>query len=558
MKILILGAGGIVGQHLRFQQPPGLTVVYSRRESDPLHIGFLIREVPSDDLMSIETWLSALGPDIIINLAGENSPDLVEKDPTATSFLNAVLPLRLAKWCDARGAFLIHASSQAVFSGTRAPYGDGPVSQDEPGPANAYGCQKLSAEIGLVEFHRWCVARLTFVLGIRPLPRLGRENPVEGMFEEARTQQHVGDRWFSPLCADDAARAIWTIVESPESYLGCIVNVGIPERWNRAEIAYLSRPDLTVGGIAVVMHDNMPDAFPGLAQRPVDTTYAVGIFSCPASIGDYLDRCRAERLALLRLDDPHDRAAEIAMFLGVNLETARSRLDQGFAVNHAAVARDWRTTDPKADDEILSWYRSTDAYIWELTAYHLDRGFNYLGMCEGIGLHLRRVKMNVAGRHLMRVLCLGDGIGDLTLVLLEQGLSPIYHDLADSVTSRCALFRFARRGVVPETCLTADWTPSFGSLAQMDAVIALDFFEHLTDVEAWARAVYDILRPGSTFLAQNAFGIGDETHEGSIPMHLVRNNIYADRDGASGQSGWDGLLLAIGFEPAEGGWWRKP
>ena len=39
--------------------------------------------------------------------------------------------------------------------------------------------------------------------------------------------------------------------------------------------------------------------------------------------------------------------------------------------------------------------------------------------------------------------------------------------------------------------LSGDWVPEFEE-SSYDAVVALDFFEHLVNVEEWAYAVYNL------------------------------------------------------------------
>lgn len=241
------------------------------------------------------------------------------------------------------------------------------------------------------------------------------------------------------------------------------------------------------------------------------------------------------------MHDIDRRAAEIAVFLGLPVTETTERLRQGFGSNHAMVAQDFvEAGTPATEEALLDWYRKTDAYIWELSAYHLDRGFNYEGMCRGIAVHL----VNAGKQY---VTALGDGIGDLTIILAQAGLSPIYHDLSGSRTAEFAENRFPGELDVL-MCLTDDWTPRL--VPGNDAIVALDFFEHLPNVEEWAQACADSLNPGGLFLAQNAFAIGDPEHGGSIPMHLSSNNHF--------EQDWGLLLEAVGLQQDVGGWWVKP
>lgn len=235
-----------------------------------------------------------------------------------------------------------------------------------------------------------------------------------------------------------------------------------------------------------------------------------------------------------------DRAQEIAEFLGIPTEQAIHRLQLGFGFNHQAVNDDWRRANPRTDEQILDWYRTTEAYIWELSAYHIDPGFNYAGQMLGIGEALE-----AKGVH--SVLCLGDGIGDLTMHLRRRNFGAVYHDLADSRTCEFARFRHGKHHVPFEYFTTAGWEPDFGE-GEFDAVVSLDFLEHVTDVPAWVEAIQRTLKPGGYLCAQNAFNCGSGPN-GSIPCHLERNDRF--------EKDWDPMLAQMQFVQESSNWYRK-
>lgn len=241
-------------------------------------------------------------------------------------------------------------------------------------------------------------------------------------------------------------------------------------------------------------------------------------------------------------------AREIASFFGIPESAALAKLNTGFAALHAEVAQDWRRANPRTEEEILNWYRTTESYIWELAAYHTDPAWNYDGTCIGIGTELKHI-----GIH--RVLCLGDGIGDLTWSLREQGLDAFYHDLWDSQTMRFAGFAYRERtGKLLPVCPTSDFQPVGFDLhgqPKWDAIVSLDFMEHLPEprVNKWMRAVYEALRPGGVAIFQNAFGCGSGPN-GSIPMHCKESDRY-ERD-------WDPEMAEIGFVQMRSQWYRRP
>ena len=75
LKVLILGASGIVGQHMRLCIPPGVEPIWVRRTPDPITLGYDLTDV--DVLANL---LLARNPDVIVNLAGESNVDKVEMD----------------------------------------------------------------------------------------------------------------------------------------------------------------------------------------------------------------------------------------------------------------------------------------------------------------------------------------------------------------------------------------------------------------------------------------------------------------------------------------------
>jgi dTDP-4-dehydrorhamnose reductase len=511
MRVLVVGASGIVGSTMRLCVPDGVEPTWVRKESDPITVGCDLTQV--DDIALL---LKRFDPEVIVNLAGNSSVDEVERDLRASDWINIHVPFILAKWCFENQRRLIQISSQAVYSGENPPY----VLDAHQAPINEYGKQKSLAEYWVREYGQQ-VIRLTFVLGIRPLPHVGRMNPLEAMI--AGQSPQVCDRYFSPLMAWDAASAIWgeVVGEQPRD---SVVQVGMPESTSRYEIA-----SLIYSSAKPCYHDD----FPGLAARPKNTTYKA---DGKLSLGTLRDGIKRARLTA-----QHDRDIELALFFGMKLEDANTKLSQGFGPLHADVSEQWRLADPKTEEQMLAFYRTTEAYIWELSAYHTDEGFNYGGMVQGIAARL------AAEPNYYQVLCLGDGIGDLTLGLDRAGFSPCYHDLAESRTAEYAAFRFWRQtGRYMEMALTDDFdTVTF---YPQDAVVSLDYLEHVPNVEEWVRAIYATLRPGGLFCAQNAFNCGSGP-DGAIPMHLSCNEHW--------EKDWDNLLAEVGFEQLAPNWYRR-
>lgn len=206
------------------------------------------------------SFLDAARPNVVVNLAGENRVDVVQGAPQQTAAINCGLPMWAAEWCDDHDAHLIQVSSQGVFSGDHAPYGPASV----PHPRTEYGAQKVEAEQRVAKYRNWTIARVTFVLGVRPLDQ-GRVNPLEQMFELSE-QRQVNDRWFSPSFAIDVAHALTLLTRLRP--VGDIVHLGLPVRVSRYDIAKIANPDADIQPVG-------DDTFSG-PSRPIDTSYAPG------------------------------------------------------------------------------------------------------------------------------------------------------------------------------------------------------------------------------------------------------------------------------------------
>ena len=518
MKVVVFGASGIIGQHMVLCVPEGVQAEFFRRESDRAFMGCDLT-----DPKALGGCLNSQDPDVVVNLAGESNTDAVERNPAKFEAINIRVPTQIAAWCRKNGARYIHISSQAVFSGNEPPYSPGsPLN-----PINEYGKQKAEAERALAQFTNICtIVRPTFVLGFRPIKSIGRTNPAEQML--AGPNRQVGDRFFSPLFARDAARGIWgEVIQKTGDER--IVHLGNPLTTSRCDVA-------SALGCTVEYAEH--DDFQGIAPRPIDTTYgADSVWFTPWAEG--IEQIKRDRQARATMN-LSERAREIALFLTITEEQSMRRLMRGFGLLHADVRDDFRASAPADDAALLDWYRKTEAYIWELSAYHCDPGFNYAGMCKGMADRLA-----VEGSR--KVLCLGDGIGDLTLALRRAGFDAVYHDLAGSRTAEFAQFRFWMHGAEGPSEMTQGWEPKFSS--GYDAVISFDFLEHVTDVPAWVAAIKGALKPNGLFFAQNAFACGSGPN-GSIPCHLERNDRY--------EKDWTPLVASLDLQQIEtSNWYRR-
>lgn len=131
-KILITGAGGLLGRHVTRWFAERYDVIAARREDMDL-----------TDALTVRRWIAEHRPDVIINCAALSNVDMCEREPARAFAVNAEGAYHLALAANEVGAELVHLSTDYVFDGKkRTPY----TIDDEPRPINVYGRSKLEGE----------------------------------------------------------------------------------------------------------------------------------------------------------------------------------------------------------------------------------------------------------------------------------------------------------------------------------------------------------------------------------------------------------------------------
>ena len=141
MKILLTGAAGQLGRELTpllagFGDVVRIDVHAPEGDHD-----LVLQDL--GDLEAVESLLDREKPDLVFNAAAYTAVDQAEDAAELAHRLNSELPARLAAWAAANDGFLVHYSTDYVFSGKAAR----PLTEDdEPVPLNVYGESTLSGE----------------------------------------------------------------------------------------------------------------------------------------------------------------------------------------------------------------------------------------------------------------------------------------------------------------------------------------------------------------------------------------------------------------------------
>jgi dTDP-4-dehydrorhamnose reductase len=271
-KVLICGAGGLLGRALRRGAPPAWEVVgLTRADCDITD--------PAAVAAALERWR----PAAVINAAAYTDVDRAESEPLAALAANTVGPAVLAAACGQRGLALLHVSTDHVFDGRRqTPY----EVDDEPRPLSVYGASKLGGE-------QW-VRRLApnaYVVRTSGLFGAGGRNFVDAVAARARAGgplKVVADQTCARTWSADLAAGLWQLLEQrPQPGVYHAANAGAVT-WHALACTLVE-----LLGLAVEVQAVTSAEWGAAAPRPA---YSVLSGACWAAAG--LTPLRPEREAL--------------------------------------------------------------------------------------------------------------------------------------------------------------------------------------------------------------------------------------------------------------------
>ncbi|MDE2313577.1 MAG: SDR family oxidoreductase [Elusimicrobia bacterium] len=163
-RILILGGGGTLGHKLWQKLPERFSDVHvslRKPKSRYARCGLFDSANVIDGLdlrepEALEKKLVALKPGVIVNCAGVTLRCAEAKDARSNILVNALLPHRLAAWCEKNGARLIHLSTVCVYDGKKGGYA-------EADPSDALDLYGRTKSLGDVSSPSALVLRSSFI-----------------------------------------------------------------------------------------------------------------------------------------------------------------------------------------------------------------------------------------------------------------------------------------------------------------------------------------------------------------------------------------------------------
>jgi dTDP-4-dehydrorhamnose reductase len=260
MNILVTGSNGQLGNEMRTLASGSA----NRWLFTDVTVVEGVETIPLDitDKDAVETICSDYSIDCIVNCAAYTNVDKAEDEEKLAYRINAYAVGLLAEAAAARGALLIHISTDYVFKGINVR----PYIEDQPtDPLGVYGRTKLAGEKALCESGcRFIILRTAWLYSpygnnfVKTIRRLTSERDSINV---------VFDQIGSPTYAADLAFAIFDIIENDKSQ-GC---EGIYHFSNEGVCSWYDFAVATArlsGNDRCVISPCHSDEFPSKVRRP--------------------------------------------------------------------------------------------------------------------------------------------------------------------------------------------------------------------------------------------------------------------------------------------------
>ena len=252
MRVAVIGSTGQLGSELLHVLRAGGYEVFSLGHGD----------IECTDPMSVETALTAIGPDVVVNAAACVGVDACEDQVQEAFGINAFGALNVARVCARLHALCVYVSTDYVFDGGKgAPY----TEEDHPSPVNIYGASKLAGECLVRQTSpRWLIVRMASLIG-KAGARGKSGNFIEAVLAKARAGgplRVINDIRMSPPFAQDAARALERMIRDQATGMLHLTNAGSCTWYEFARAA------LALTGLDVALEPISARDYPARARRP--------------------------------------------------------------------------------------------------------------------------------------------------------------------------------------------------------------------------------------------------------------------------------------------------
>lgn len=222
--------------------------------------------------------ICVIQPQAVIHAAAMAQPALCESDPQSSQVLNVRVPQLLSALCADRRVPFVFTSTDLVFDGLNAPYGEySPVS-----PVTIYGRQKAFAETAVLEtYPKALVCRMPLMFGLGARHSKNFSMQMLSAIKSGRSIQLFTDEFRTPVDFESAARGLLNLLGRAHG----LIHMGGRSRISRFELGLLMarQMDTDPSMLTPVTIDALSL---GAARSPdctmnSDTAYALGYDPVP-------------------------------------------------------------------------------------------------------------------------------------------------------------------------------------------------------------------------------------------------------------------------------------
>ncbi|NQV12650.1 dTDP-4-dehydrorhamnose reductase [Candidatus Uhrbacteria bacterium] len=253
MKVLILGAKGMLGQELVKTYEDHDVVAWDREECDVL------------DADACDAKIREMAPDVLLNAIGYNAVDLAEGDgKDMANRINGEVPGRLAQLANDLDIPFVHYGTEYVVDGENE---KGYAEDAVMNPLSVYGRSKLDGENAVAAVGgKGYVIRLSRLFGKPATSDAGKKSFIDVMLGLAQTKDHldlVDEEESSPTYAPDLAKRTREIVEAHPPGLYHAANSGSCTWYGFAKEIFKQK------GVTIDITPVSGKMFPRPAKRPM-------------------------------------------------------------------------------------------------------------------------------------------------------------------------------------------------------------------------------------------------------------------------------------------------
>lgn len=210
MKILIIGASGLLGHRIAQLALTKDYEVYSTYNENPTNQGIPIKLDLCARENQIEDLIHRLKPEVTIHTAAYTNVDGCEIKRDLAWKINAEATRHVAMAIAKEDSHLIYVSTDYVFDGEKGLYSE----EDLPNPISYYGYTKLKGEEFVCQSNkRWCIVRPSVIYGWGPTHKKNFATWVMTNINRGQEVRVVTNQYVSPTFNSSFAMIILEIAE---------------------------------------------------------------------------------------------------------------------------------------------------------------------------------------------------------------------------------------------------------------------------------------------------------------------------------------------------------